>query len=118
MFCQESSFSSTKALRLAAAQREEIVLSTDGAPVQETLMDIDNEEDANAIRTRMTERPPSEEAIAKFTSYGECFSRETVFRLPPTQRYHIPMMSRRRLEQKIPTSSCCFVFCYGNQKRV
>ena len=80
MSCHKSLFSVIKALRLAAAQREEIVLSTDGAPVQESLMDIDNEEDANAIRTSMTEQPPSEEAIAKFTSYGECFSRELAFR--------------------------------------
>lgn len=58
---------------MAAAQREEIVLSTDGAPVQETLMDIDNEEDANAIRTNMAEKPPSEEAVAEFTAYGQSY---------------------------------------------
>ena len=60
-----------QALKLVAAQRHEIVLTTDGMPVEEAPMENSEDEDSAALmRSRLQPKPPSAEATAKFVGYG------------------------------------------------
>ena len=55
---------------MAAAAKDEIVLTTDGPPAPPAPLPDDLEDDAQAIRASLMPRPPSEEAISKFQAYG------------------------------------------------